>query len=410
MTWTEVNNEDGTVFCHLPQKEFNSEKILVLDLDWTLIQPEVGKKFPVSEDDWGFRFPTKKVKDYSKKGYKIAIFSNQKSTFDGKLLINFDNFKNRVVKIAKALRIPVYILAAPKDDFFRKPCPGMWNYLVNHLNGDIKVDKSKCIFVGDAAGRQRQGKKSGDFSDSDLKMAVNAGIDFQTPEQFFQGKDFDKDAAIKRMSQKSYDPAQLMKGAEVIREANKTSWDKLRRFFEGKTEEGRTNLPRILMFSGSPSSGKSSLARKILRMANQKSTGWELFSLDTIKDKAKMRSLISKLLMDSEEGGAIIDCTNGNLNPRSDWITLAQMHKTPIWCIQLLTEKPLAFHLNNLRKARQSIQPNYNSKHVPNVAIHRYFKSWEEPTKEEGIEEIIQFEFEPNFSNDREKTEFMNRF
>lgn len=42
------------------------------------------------------------------------------------------------------------------------------------------------LYVGDAAGRlavTKNGTK--DFADSDLKLAVNGGIFFQTPERFF---------------------------------------------------------------------------------------------------------------------------------------------------------------------------------------------------------------------------------
>ena len=33
-----------------------------------------------------------------------------------------------------------------------------------------------CLYVGDAAGRPKQGKRKKDFSASDLKMALNANI------------------------------------------------------------------------------------------------------------------------------------------------------------------------------------------------------------------------------------------
>lgn len=49
----------------------------------------------------------------------------------------------------------------------------MWEILEKY-NGDIKIDKSKSFFCGDAAGRKD--KKHKDFSDSDLKFALNVGI------------------------------------------------------------------------------------------------------------------------------------------------------------------------------------------------------------------------------------------
>lgn len=36
---------------------------------------------------------------------------------------------------------------------YRKPCTGMWDYLESTENGDIKIDRSQSVYVGDAAGR-----------------------------------------------------------------------------------------------------------------------------------------------------------------------------------------------------------------------------------------------------------------
>jgi bifunctional polynucleotide phosphatase/kinase len=41
------------------------------------------------------------------------------------------------------------------------------------------------FFVGDAAGRSRKGTHKTDFSDSDLKFALNIGISFKTETEFF---------------------------------------------------------------------------------------------------------------------------------------------------------------------------------------------------------------------------------
>jgi bifunctional polynucleotide phosphatase/kinase len=49
----------------------------------------------------------------------------------------------------------------------------MWDVLVRN-NGGVKINKEKSFFCGDAAGR-KNGKVK-DFSDSDLKFALNVGI------------------------------------------------------------------------------------------------------------------------------------------------------------------------------------------------------------------------------------------
>lgn len=58
----------------------------------------------------------------------------------------------------------------------------MWDLFIE-LNG--KVDLKKSFYCGDAAGR-KDGKKK-DFSDSDLKFALNVGVKFLTPQNLFLG-------------------------------------------------------------------------------------------------------------------------------------------------------------------------------------------------------------------------------
>jgi bifunctional polynucleotide phosphatase/kinase len=49
----------------------------------------------------------------------------------------------------------------------------MWDTLISN-NVGVKINKEKSFFCGDAAGR-KNGKVK-DFSDSDLKFALNVGI------------------------------------------------------------------------------------------------------------------------------------------------------------------------------------------------------------------------------------------
>jgi len=67
-------------------------------------------------------------------------------------------------------------LIASNDDENRKPNLGMWKHFVKIVNENTEPILDKSFYVGDAAGR-KNGKKK-DFSDSDLKFAMNIAIPF----------------------------------------------------------------------------------------------------------------------------------------------------------------------------------------------------------------------------------------
>ena len=103
----------------------------------------------------------------------------------------------------------MYAMAATGDDEFRKPCRGMWDYLIDTCNGG-SVDLPSCIYVGDAAGRPARAGRKKDFNDTDLKYALNIGVTFQTPEIFFLGQN-------DTWPQPAFNPSNLMRNGCVFR-------------------------------------------------------------------------------------------------------------------------------------------------------------------------------------------------
>lgn len=75
---------------------------------------------------------------------------------------------------------------ASADDEYRKPSTTLWDLFESKYNSGIKVDRNTSFFCGDAAGRKTATHK--DFTDTDLKFALNVGVPFKTPENLFLGE------------------------------------------------------------------------------------------------------------------------------------------------------------------------------------------------------------------------------
>ncbi|EIE24594.1 PNK3P-domain-containing protein [Coccomyxa subellipsoidea C-169] len=134
----------------------SGEKIAAFDLDGTLVLTKSNQPYVTSPDD--FKLFNKEVpkvlNEYAEKGYKIVVFSNQAGigkSLDGKMSVKL---RQRAENILTKLDVEATVLyAAGKEDSFRKPGTGMWEYFVEHLNGGVSPDKAQSFFVGDMAGR-----------------------------------------------------------------------------------------------------------------------------------------------------------------------------------------------------------------------------------------------------------------
>ncbi len=153
-------------------KVTGSYKIAAFDLDWTLIKPKSGNKFPKDKDDWILMNDSikEKLNKFINENFKIVIFTNQ-----GSSKFNKEEFNKKIENIAEKLELKsLQVFVATDNTADRKPAIGLWNILKN--NNSFEIDLTQSFYVGDAIGR------ASDFSDSDLKFARNIGIKMYDPE------------------------------------------------------------------------------------------------------------------------------------------------------------------------------------------------------------------------------------
>jgi len=135
-----------------------------------------------------------------REGYKIVVFSNQagisKNITTAEIVRRrFEKFAAKVSADAAAAAaaaadgtssssaasatplVPMQMLFAPGDGFFRKPFAGMFYLLASKLNDGVPIDVGSSLYVGDAAGRPEtaKGAKNRDHSASDMEFAINCG-------------------------------------------------------------------------------------------------------------------------------------------------------------------------------------------------------------------------------------------
>jgi bifunctional polynucleotide phosphatase/kinase len=149
------------------------DKFAMFDLDGTIISNRSGKKFFNAVDDWKLRDNVKvTLQKYNKSDYSIIIISNQTGLWNNDS--RREMFISRLHDIISELQVPICFLASIKCNILKKPSPAIYNKIILKL----KIPK-KVFYCGDAAGR------TSDFSDSDIKFAMNNLIKFYLPEHIF---------------------------------------------------------------------------------------------------------------------------------------------------------------------------------------------------------------------------------
>jgi bifunctional polynucleotide phosphatase/kinase len=322
--------------CVYKLSEIKDKPCIGFDFDNTLVQLRTSDILPNVKERL-----TRYYADYN-----IIIFSNQKGIQKGKqthevLQGIFDLF-------VKKVQLPLSIFYSTSSDMYRKPCTGMYR-LFTHI-----FKKPLEWYCGDACGRQ------GDFSNSDLYFANNCGIPFKTPEHIFQSQS---------NSIKVVKCSELYKEDEWIDGINRNKQS----FIQVNDIDIQlpTDKKLLLLMVGAQGSGKSLMADRL-----SKKYKYTVLSSDNIPSKSKMKRTIREIVQSDTISGIIIDNTNATIKNRDEWFQC--IDDTWLKCIIYINiPKALSFHFVKNREM-------YINKHIPDVAVHSFYKRLEPPTQNEA--------------------------
>lgn len=337
----------------------SSKMVAGFDMDSTLINTKSGKTFALSPDDWVLWAPevVPKLQELHKQGYKLVIITNQGGVEKGTTTV--EDVQARIDAFQAAVGTPMLSIMLTKDDIYRKPLPAAWD-LLEKFNGGVTILKDKSFYCGDAAGRMPPIVKKKDFSASDLKFALNVGVTFMTPEECFFG-----------VSQKfnrttfTFDPRKL--GLTPL-----------------KSPVTAPKKQTLIICVGAPGSGKSSMATGVFSQcarANQ----------DTLKTKEKCLKACEVAI--KEGRSVIVDNQNKSIADRAPYLALAKSQNVAAIAIFYDVPKEFCFHMNKYRMLHKGSALHRPEK-VPSMVIHSFYKSVQEPKKQEGFGEVYRIGLE----------------
>ncbi len=346
MWTTDIHTNTLLIYNEKPLSELNNDdNLAIFDLDGTVITTKSGNKFPRDENDWTWCYKNvhKKLTKLLKRGNKIVIVSNQNLNSEIKINAVKTKVENIVNTYDAKHKKQIIVFIATKKDIWRKPHYTIWDMYLGRCN------KANCFFVGDAAGRDK------DHSCVDRKFAYNIGIEFYTPEEYFEGSDttkstFHLDKIGKNTLKDVVDDWQLPK----------------------------MKSPYIAILIGAPGSGKSSFAKQYLPNTS-------IVSLDVTKTKAKTFKLFKELL--NSGINITIDNTNPTKEGRAQYTQLARQSNYHCYYFLIDTTKALSNHLNFYRESiswRSYIKSNDKSMlrtRVPDIVYRIYYSKLELPSK-----------------------------
>ena len=307
-----------------------------------------------------------RLKKLVSKGYKLVFITNQSRISSGKLTLA--QFQLKLTNILTRLGVnPMVFVSASDSGYYRKPRPGIWEWLEVCGNNNVEIARGESLYCGDAAGREANfapGRKK-DFSCSDRCFAANVGLEFFTPEEFFLGhkptKQFSKPFRPTRSQQQE--------------------------MFENPSVEIVPKTPTLTLMVGIQGSGKSFVSRKMEKL------GTVVASNDIHGGKEKTLRLVETYL--SRGRSVVVDNTHVDREARKPFVDLGKKFGVNIRAFVMGTTFEHARHNNIFREITDSQHAR-----IKDMIFHQYRNKYKEPSEDEGFSEIVKVNCVPEFDNE----------
>lgn len=265
--------------------------LYLIDLDYTLVKPKSGRKFPKDRYDWKFMYPVDRLLEI--KDSDIAICTNQNTTIGSDKYLEISNKIDDINKELISLSggqtdVINYKFIFTKGN--KKPA------LIEGIKERLLSGKyNHVVMVGDAAGRTYEERhKPNDFSDTDFKFLLNIRLfitdnnldinaEFMTPEMFFEDS-----------NETLIEPPSMQVYTENIPDRNNI--DNVIRMITDRFRDEK----QIIVMIGPPGCGKTTARNKFIDIAAYK----------YINNDEKLKKSVFNKLKKEEYPHIIIDNTN----------------------------------------------------------------------------------------------------
>lgn len=237
-----------TVIYYISPKFTYSSSVAVFSFVNTLICKEYYAKSNYNVQLWNDKV-LNKLTEIHDKGASLVVI-------DTMINENFEHVKIIFDKFMTLVNLPFVAFFTTKYNKYNKPNTNIWKLLeVLYKREKRKINLETSIYVGDKAGRLKTDRTKLDYSSIDRAFAENVKLTFLTPDRFFLGY------SLSNLWQWGTRIINKHKRDEIYKDSQKQQVPVI------LTELSTLPESKIytIIITGPPSSGKTTLAKKIKR-------------------------------------------------------------------------------------------------------------------------------------------------